>query len=273
MADKNEIRQRIAALLAKTAASGATPGEQAAAAAKADELIRRYGFSRAEFEPGAVMAASGGAAVAPEPAGSSRRWLTLIPIVLFVALAAVFLIRIIEVGTDTSFIPSALIGQKAPEFDLPPLTGATAAGTPVPGLSRADLATGEVTVVNIWASWCGPCRLEHPFLEALTQDNRFRLAGINYKDQQANALDFLTTEGNPFDAIGVDASGRTGIDFGVYGVPETFVIGRDGTILYKFVGPITSEAALRDRLMPEIEKALAAPPATPVAAVEAEPAG
>jgi cytochrome c biogenesis protein CcmG/thiol:disulfide interchange protein DsbE len=191
---------------------------------------------------------------------SSRRWLTLIPVILFVALALVFLVRIITVGTDTSFIPSALIGSKAPEFSLPPLEGLTENGTPLPGLDRASLAEGEVTVINVWASWCGPCRIEHPFLEELAKDDRFRLVGINYKDQTAGALDFLNTEGNPFDAVGVDSSGRTGIDFGVYGVPETFVIGRDGTILYKFTGPITSEEALRERLMPEIEKALAATP-------------
>lgn len=200
-----------------------------------------------------------GPPIAASSRSSARRWLTLIPVVLFVALALVFLVRIITVGTDTSFIPSALIGSPAPEFSLPPLEGLEADGAPVPGFSRADLAQGEVTVLNVWASWCGPCRTEHPFLEKLAEDGRFRLYGIDYKDPTAGALQFLMTFGNPFDAVGVDATGRTGIDFGVYGVPETFVIGRDGTILYKFVGPITSEEALRERLMPEIEKALAAP--------------
>ena len=124
-----------------------------------------------------------------------------------------------------------------------------------PGLKRADL-TGKLTLVNVFASWCGPCRLEHPQLEALAGDGRIRLVGINYKDQPANALRFLGDMGNPYAAIGVDEKGRAAIDWGVYGVPETFVVGPDGIIRYKFIGPITEEALTRV-VRPEIDKALA----------------
>lgn len=117
---------------------------------------------------------------------------------------------------------------------------------------------GQVTLVNVWGSWCVPCRQEHPLLMELAQDDRIRIAGINYKDQPENALRFLGELGNPYDAIGVDQSGRAVIDWGVYGVPETFLVGPDGTILYKHVGPITQSAVL-ENLLPEIDKALAAP--------------
>lgn len=200
-----------------------------------------------------------------------RAWLTLVPLVVFGALAAVFLLRIYQSGRDTSFIPSALIGAPAPEFDLPPLDGLKVAavpgapapaepvGSPVPGLTRTDL-NGKVTLVNVWASWCIPCREEHPFLERLAGDGRFRLVGINYKDKGENALRFLDEFGNPYAAVGVDANGRTGIDWGVYGVPETFIVGPDGTIVDKIVGPI-SEDTIRDRIEPALTKALARPAA------------
>ncbi|TIU73918.1 MAG: DsbE family thiol:disulfide interchange protein, partial [Mesorhizobium sp.] len=117
---------------------------------------------------------------------------------------------------------------------------------------------GKVTLVNVFASWCGPCRDEHPVLLALSQDKRFVIAALNYKDQPENARRFLGNLGNPFQAIGVDPTGRAAIDWGVYGVPETFVIGRDGKISYKHVGPLTPGSA-QTLLLPEIEKALAAP--------------
>ena len=116
-----------------------------------------------------------------------------------------------------------------------------------------------MTLVNVWASWCAPCRQEHPVLLGLTGDDRFVLAGLNYKDRPENARRFLGELGNPFRAIGVDKSGRTAIDWGVYGVPETFLVGRDGTILYKHVGPLTP-AAVAEELMPAVERALAAAP-------------
>jgi cytochrome c biogenesis protein CcmG/thiol:disulfide interchange protein DsbE len=187
----------------------------------------------------------------PAAAGKGPRFrpVLLLPLALFAALAAIFFVSL-RSGIDPEAIPSALVGKPAPEFDLPALPGAT-----VPGLKRADLA-GKLTLVNVFASWCGPCRLEHPQLQALAGDSRIRLVGINYKDQPANALRFLGDVGNPYAAIGVDEKGRAAIDWGVYGVPETFIVGPDGTILCKFIGPIT-EDALNRVVRPEIDKALA----------------
>jgi cytochrome c biogenesis protein CcmG/thiol:disulfide interchange protein DsbE len=179
------------------------------------------------------------------------RLILLLPLGLFVALAAVFLMRL-ESGVDPGAIPSVLIGKPAPEFDLPPLEGVT-----VPGLKRADL-DGELTLVNVFASWCVPCREEHPVLQELANDGRIRLVGINYKDDPENARRFLGDLGNPYAAIGVDRQGRAAIDWGVYGVPETFVVGADAVIRYKFIGPLSDEAVARV-LMPEIEKALSRP--------------
>ena len=169
-----------------------------------------------------------------------------IPLAVFLALAAVFLFRI---GGDHSVVPSALIGKPAPHLSLPALEG-----TNRPALDPASFK-GNVTIVNVWASWCAPCRVEHPLLVRLAKDPRIRVAGINYKDQPANALKFLTQLGNPFAAIGVDTAGRAAIEWGVYGVPETFLVGRDGMIRYKQVGPITPENL--SRLLAEIDKALA----------------
>lgn len=176
------------------------------------------------------------------------RLVYLLPFGLFAALALIFLTRL-ESGVDPEAIPSALVGKPAPAFDLAPLDGAG-----LPGLKRADL-DGKVTVVNIFASWCVPCRQEHPILTALAKDPRIRVVGINYKDQPGNARTFLTDLGNPYAAIGVDERGRTAIDWGVYGVPETFLVGPDGVIRYKFIGPLTAETVDR-ALKPAIEKAL-----------------
>jgi cytochrome c biogenesis protein CcmG/thiol:disulfide interchange protein DsbE len=129
-------------------------------------------------------------------------------------------------------------------------------GQPVPGFSTADFA-GNVTVLNVWASWCIPCRDEAPLLMKLAEDKRIRLVGMNYKDPGDNPRRFLGRFGNPYAASGADLNGRAGIEWGVYGVPETFIIGRDGKITYKLVGPITEEN-LRSLVMPAIEKALAA---------------
>jgi len=188
-----------------------------------------------------------------KPAGRRRTILVLLPLIVFTGLAALFLIRL-ESGVDPDLIPSALVGKPAPDFDLPPLDGLTANNQPIPGLKKADLL-GHVSLVNVFASWCGPCRQEHGELEELAKDTRFRLVGINYKDKPENARRFLDELGNPYAAIGVDARGRTGIDWGVYGVPETFVVGPDGVIRYKFIGPI-GEDGLATVLKPEIEKAL-----------------
>ena len=173
----------------------------------------------------------------------------LIPLAIFVALAAVFLIRLESAG-NLEAVPSALVGKPAPDFDLPPLDGAGR-----PGFASDDLK-GPVTVVNVFASWCGPCRIEHPHLVALARDDRIRMVGINYKDVPDNAVRFLAELGNPYDAIGVDGRGRTAIDWGVYGVPETFVVDGEGIIRYKHIGPIDARS-LENDIRPAIEAALA----------------
>jgi cytochrome c biogenesis protein CcmG/thiol:disulfide interchange protein DsbE len=183
-----------------------------------------------------------------------RRLVVLIPLIAFLALAALFKIQL--GAGDPSRIPSALIGHVVPATNLPPLPGLAHDGKPVPGLDSAAFK-GEVTVLNVWASWCVPCRDEAPLLVALAADQRVRIVGINYKDQPDNARRFLGHYGNPFAANGTDDNGRAAIEWGVYGVPETFVIGRDGRIVYKLIGPITPDN-LDTALKPAIEKALAA---------------
>jgi cytochrome c biogenesis protein CcmG/thiol:disulfide interchange protein DsbE len=181
------------------------------------------------------------------PAPKRRTWLALAPLAIFVALVAVF---VIGLRGDPQRLPSALIGRPAPVFDLAPLPGIDR-----PGFRTADLA-GHVTVVNVFASWCIPCHDEHPFLMELAQDSRIRIAGINQKDQPENARRFLGRNGNPYALVGVDPAGRAVIDWGVYGVPETFIVGRDGTIAFKHVGPINA-AILVTIIRPQVEKALA----------------
>jgi cytochrome c biogenesis protein CcmG/thiol:disulfide interchange protein DsbE len=182
-----------------------------------------------------------------------RRILVLLPLVIFLALTAIFFVRL---GSgDPSRIPSALIGHPAPATDLPPVPGLERNGTPMPGIAAADF-TGHVTLLNVWASWCVPCHDEAPLLLQLAADPRIRLVGINYKDQPDNARRFLNRYGNPFAASGADQNGRASIEWGVYGVPETFLVGRDGRIAFKLVGPITPDNLART-LKPQIEKALA----------------
>jgi cytochrome c biogenesis protein CcmG/thiol:disulfide interchange protein DsbE len=182
-----------------------------------------------------------------------RRFFILLPLIAILALAALFLLRL--GGGDPSRVPSALIGREAPATNLPSLDGLTREGAPIPGLSN-ETFKGKVSVLNVWASWCVPCHDEVPFLAKLGEDKRIQLVDINYKDQADNARRFLNRYGNPFAAVGVDANGRTAIDWGVYGVPETFVVGRDGRIAYKLIGPITADNFARV-LEPEIAKAAA----------------
>jgi cytochrome c biogenesis protein CcmG, thiol:disulfide interchange protein DsbE len=185
--------------------------------------------------------------------GGSRRVLVLLPLAVFLGLAALFFIRL--GASDVSRIPSALIGREAPATDLPAVAGLERDGKPVPGIVTADFKSA-VTVLNVWASWCVPCHDEAPLLMQLARDSRIRVVGINYKDQADNARRFLGRYGNPFAASGADANGRAAIEWGVYGVPETFVVGRDGKIAYKLVGPITP-VNMEQIMKPEIEKALA----------------
>ena len=183
---------------------------------------------------------------------SRRRTVVVLPLLAFLALAGLFMYRL--GAGDPSRIPSALIGREAPQTNLPPVAGLERDGKPVPGLDSTAFK-GEVTVLNVWASWCVPCHDEAPLLLKLAADPRIRVAGINYKDQPDNARRFLGRYGNPFVANGTDANGRAAIEWGVYGVPETFVIGRDGRIAYKLIGPITPDN-LEHALKPAIEKAL-----------------
>src|SRR3954447_22948702 len=190
-------------------------------------------------------------ATVSEEKPARRRLLVLLPLVVFLALAGLFFFRL---GSgDPSRIPSALIGHPAPATNMPAVPGLlTRDGKALPGIDAADF-NGAVTLVNVWASWCIPCHDEAPLLNTLAEDRRIRLIGINYKDQPDNARRFLGRYGNPFAAAGADQNGRASMDWGVYGVPETFLIGRDGKIAYKLVGPIT-EANLAQVLKPEIEK-------------------
>jgi cytochrome c biogenesis protein CcmG/thiol:disulfide interchange protein DsbE len=186
------------------------------------------------------------------PAPRRRTLLLLLPLALFLALAALFLFRL---GSgDPSRVPSALIGRPVPHINLPPVEGLTRDGKPVPGVTSADFV-GAVTLVNVWASWCVPCHEEISLLVKLGEDKRLKLVGINYKDRPDNARRFLGRYGNPFVATGADANGRAAIEWGVYGVPETFIVGRDGRIVYKLVGPITPDNLERS-LRPAIEKAM-----------------
>ena len=175
---------------------------------------------------------------APRPA--RRSLLLILPLVTFAVLAGVFFLRL-RSGVDPAALPSALIGRPLPDFTLPPVEGLVdAQGRPVPGLSSADLR-GGVTVLNIWASWCAPCQVEHPMLMRLAREPGIRLVGIDYKDPPEKGRAFLAKHGLPFQAVGFDAAGRAGIDLGVYGVPETFIIGPDGVIRDKLVGIVTPE--------------------------------
>jgi cytochrome c biogenesis protein CcmG/thiol:disulfide interchange protein DsbE len=141
-------------------------------------------------------------------------------------------------------------------MSLPPLEGLREAGADVPGFSTADLKRGEVTVVNFFASWCAPCVQEHPLLMAMKQEAGLRIVGVNYKDPAPGGRRFIGRYGNPYAAVGVDTDGRAAIEWGVYGMPETFIVDGEGRIVWKHVGPITPEA-LQAQIMPAIRAAQA----------------
>jgi len=166
-----------------------------------------------------------------------------IPLLVFLVMAVFFAIGLTMNPRD---IPSPLIGKPVPEFSLPPVKGGTL------GLSSADLR-GEVSIVNVFASWCVACREEHPILMGIKEKGLVPLHGINYKDKPDDARAWLDEMGDPYTRIGADISGRVAIDWGVYGVPETFVIDRDGRIAYKQIGAVTPEI-LRDKIMPLVTK-------------------
>ena len=180
-----------------------------------------------------------------------RRLLAFLPVLVFLVLAGFFAYRLvlIQQGDAPNMIPSVMIDKPAPDFDLPPLLAG------MPGLKSADLQ-GKVTLISIFASWCVPCRAEHPYLMELAAKHRVNLVGINYKDKPEDATAWLERLGNPYAAIGTDRDGRVGIDFGVYGVPESYLIDRQGRIRFKQVGPFTAED-IEKKLMPlvaEVEK-------------------
>jgi cytochrome c biogenesis protein CcmG/thiol:disulfide interchange protein DsbE len=165
-----------------------------------------------------------------------RRLLFALPLIGFAFVAAWFLYGL---GRDPAAIPSALIDRPVPAFRLPPLEGAGK-----PALAREDLRD-RVALVNFFASWCAPCRVEHPLLMRLAAEKRVAVYGVSYKDAAADSLRFLSQLGDPYAAIGWDRDGRVAIEWGVYGVPETFVVDRAGRIRHRHVGPLTDEALVR----------------------------
>ena len=178
-----------------------------------------------------------------------RKLIAFLPLALFVALAALFFLRL---GGDPSRVPSVLIGRPAPATVLPPVEGLERGGTPLPGITP-DIFSGKVTLVNVWASWCVPCHDEAPLLDQLAQDERFQIVGINYKDQPENARRFLGRYGNPFVAAGADSNGRASIEWGVYGVPETYLIDKAGIIRMKHTGPISRDD-FSGKILPLLEE-------------------
>ncbi|MEO1747806.1 MAG: DsbE family thiol:disulfide interchange protein [Pseudomonadota bacterium] len=170
-------------------------------------------------------------------------------LVLFLVLGAMLL----QPGRNVSAVPSALIGLQAPQTDLPPVDGLLRAdGADMPPFTSSVLE-GKLSLVNVWASWCAPCREEHPFLMELAADGRVQVVGLNYKDTPKNASRFLATLGNPFAAVGADDNGRTAINWGVYGVPENFLVSAEGTIIWKHVGPLTP-GVMQNDLLPLLDK-------------------
>ena len=177
-----------------------------------------------------------------------RQLFRLLPLGAFAGLAAVFAARL---GDDPSILPSALMGDPVPEFALPPVRGRTL------GLSSGDLK-GDVSLVNVFASWCTACRYEHPLFMEIKKNGTVPLHGLNYKDEPENAEEWLDTLGDPYLRTGADLNGRVAIDWGVYGVPETFVVGPDGIIRHKHIGPLTEEA-LNGTILPLVERLRAEP--------------
>ncbi len=177
--------------------------------------------------------------------GGFRLWM-LVPVLGAAAVLAVFLLGLQRPDGGRE-LPSALIGEPVPEFELPPLYAGE------PGLSTADLTKPGVKLVNVWASWCVPCRAEHPKLVNLAGMG-LAVHGLNYKDGEEGAKQFLDELGNPYTLIGADRSGRVGIEWGVYGVPETFVVDGEGRIVYKHIGPIQG-SDIHDKILPAVEKA------------------
>jgi cytochrome c biogenesis protein CcmG/thiol:disulfide interchange protein DsbE len=175
--------------------------------------------------------------------GQELRLGYLVPLLIFAALAVILGIGL---SLDPRKVPSPLIGKPVPEFSLPPVKGRTL------GLASADLK-GEVSLVNVFASWCVPCRQEHPIFMDLRKRGVVPIHGLNYKDKPDDAARWLDELGDPYTRTGADLDGRVAIDWGVYGVPETFLVDRDGRIAYKHIGPVTPQI-MSEKLMPLIER-------------------
>lgn len=189
----------------------------------------------------------------------------LLPVLVFAGIAGFFGLALMT--AEPSRVPSTLIGKPVPQSTFPALPELADDGKPVPGFSSADLAAGKPTVVNYWASWCAQCVDEHPLLDTLAASSGAAVYGVNYKDTDVAARRYLGRYGNPYAAVGTDANGRTAIDWGVYGMPETFVIDGQGRIVYKHIGPLSPQS-IKDKILPAIEKAKGAavasePPAAP----------
>lgn len=172
-----------------------------------------------------------------------RRLLYLLPFLLFIGVGAAFYLGF---QRDPRDIPSALIDKPVPAFDLPPLPGHAE------GLSSARLTGGDVTLVNVFASWCIPCKAEHPVITRLAREQGVTVRAINHKDKAEDALNWLARNGDPYASIGVDLDGRTSIDWGVYGVPESFLVDRQGRIRFKHVGPLTPQV-IEEQILPMVK--------------------
>jgi cytochrome c biogenesis protein CcmG/thiol:disulfide interchange protein DsbE len=185
--------------------------------------------------------------------GGKRRLLILLPLLVVVALFGLFFVSL-QTG-DPQKLPSAMIGRSVPTFDLAAVPqDAATGGAAFPTFGSAELAKGEPSLVNVWASWCAPCIIEHPLLMELAAGGDIAIYGINYKDKPEAARRFISKLGNPYRAIGRDETGRTAIDLGVYGVPETFVIDGKGRIVLRHPGPLTAEVIAKD-IRPALERA------------------
>ncbi len=193
--------------------------------------------------------------VQPATGGGKRSFGALLPVGIFALVASMFLVALFF--GNPSKLPSTLIGKPLPAFEARGIPGVFAAdGSPVPGFTHKDLATGELTLLNVWATWCTSCRLEHPFLMTMKERTGVRVFGLDYKDTATAARRYLSVHGNPFEKLGEDKDGRIAIDLGVYGVPETFLVDGDGTVLLRHPGPVT-EAVLKTLIEPAIAKARA----------------
>lgn len=191
----------------------------------------------------------------PKSDNSMRTYIiAAVPLILFAVIALIFFKQLTS-GTNNQTLPSVLINKPAPEYPTEPLIGLKVDGVQVPAITK-EMTNGNVTLVNVWASWCVPCRQEHPVLYKLAQERKdIMLVGINYKDKTPNALRFLGALGNPYSAVSIDPAGAASIDWGVYGIPETYVLNRAGAIILKHVGPI-SDQIMAKKIMPVVEEAL-----------------